>query len=728
MKNYAVWIVTGLYIVLSLWIHPHFWQQLYRDDASTNAVYGEVVAAEWGMEQLYQNVLAGKNPFGYQDGQLYPFGNSLLSTDSGNGFFFVFLRPWLSINQSLSVVIIASVVMACLGMYLLLTTMGVTRGVAFWLGASFGFTTILQPRMGHLTYMSIYVFPWFFYAVSKTKPILAAIVLVLTLYLNLYYFVTLGILIGIVGGYYLWNNRKRLREILGIYQLKLMMFVGATIVFISPWLIMFVRVLKFEGLPVTEGWGGAVDYSADLLGILIPSAYSKNLWVINDWIGKRLLFATSIFEGHIYPGIIILLGLPIILLSWRKLIGSQKKLIAPWAWGAILFWILTLGPFLHLAGKWRINLEQIAVVIPLPFVLLHYLPFVENVRSPGRLAVGMVFLAYVAIGLWIRQSKTLNRSGYYGLILVMLGMLFAVDSPLMYAPAQARVLPNQIYQTLANESDGGSVYEMPSAVRDGFKYFGNLESLDFVTGQLIHQKPMIAGYFGRVPDYKREYLANNPFFGYMGRLMDPGVEHNGAIDRTELPKWQRMDPEMSKKAIDLVGLKYVVLQSDASYSASASAALTGLGFTNRQTDYNFDLWVREAKVRDILEVKVGQPGDEIFMGQGWRGRDKSFRWGGKTTSIMLRTAKSGEYELIVNGASYYKPQTAEVYLNQHYVGKLSFETDEKELRLKLTEVKEGLLTLHFIFPRAYQPLVVEPGNADESYLAVRLSSVKLEAK
>ena len=76
MKKYAVWLALGIYGLMSILMYPHFWRQLWSDDSVSNAVHGEVVAASWGMEQLYQNILAGKNPFDYRLGQLYPFCNS----------------------------------------------------------------------------------------------------------------------------------------------------------------------------------------------------------------------------------------------------------------------------------------------------------------------------------------------------------------------------------------------------------------------------------------------------------------------------------------------------------------------------------------------------------------------------------------------------------------------------------------------------------------------------
>lgn len=701
MKKYLTFFVICGYTLLSGAIYPHLWQQLWNDESSQNAVYGEVTAASWGMEQLYKNILEGNNPFAYRKGQLYPFGNSLLSTDSGNGFFFLLLRPWLSIHQSLSVIVVVSVVMACLGMYLLLKQLGVKRGLAFLLGAAFGFTTVLQPRMGHLTYMAIYVFPWFFYAVLRAKPVMAAIILALALYHNLYYFVILGLMSVWMLVYKMWMKRK-----------QMMIFGVACCVLLLPWIIMLLQVKKFEGLPKTIGWGGAIDFSADLFGILVPSTYSRFLGGWTERIGMRLPFAWGIFEQHIYPGMIILLGMTAIIWQWRRLRAKERGELVPWIMGALGFWILTLGPFLHVLGKWKVSLEGIPFVIPLPFIFLHYLPLMNNIRSPGRLAIGLVFFAYVAIGLWLKRRD----KGW--IIIGILSLIFVLDHPFKYAPAIAREIPTKIYQSIGNDSEYFSVYEMPSALRDGFKYFGNLESLDFINGQIIHNKPVLAGYFGRVSDFKREYYADNPFLGYMGRLMDAGVENNGAIDRTELPKWQNLDLVGSRRAIELLDLKYVVLQNDAIYSASASAALKQLDFRTIMKENNFSLWQRDLENKEILEVIVGQPGDEINLGVGWRGRDKNFRYMGKVGSVMFRLRQARPMQLVIEGEAYHQGQTAQVYLNHKLIGEIEFKAETQKHELLIELIPSGLVTVHLVFPHAYQ--------LDEVKLSAKIMRISLE--
>ncbi len=146
------------YTLINLFFARSFWSELIFDRTKNGAIYGEVFALEWGFEKLYQNILSFKNPFSHSFDLLYPFGTNLLVSDSGSGFFFIFLRPFLTTNQSFYVTIALGLLAANIGMYLLMRKLKFNRLVSFLIGLSFGYTTFLMPRVGHITYFNIYLF------------------------------------------------------------------------------------------------------------------------------------------------------------------------------------------------------------------------------------------------------------------------------------------------------------------------------------------------------------------------------------------------------------------------------------------------------------------------------------------------------------------------------------------------------------------------------------------
>ena len=40
-----------------------FWREIFNDNPEIEARYGEVIAAEMSMEQVYQNISEAKSPF-----------------------------------------------------------------------------------------------------------------------------------------------------------------------------------------------------------------------------------------------------------------------------------------------------------------------------------------------------------------------------------------------------------------------------------------------------------------------------------------------------------------------------------------------------------------------------------------------------------------------------------------------------------------------------------------
>lgn len=738
----TTWVVILTYLVVNLWYYHSFWQELKFDTSTVEARYGEVLATEWGIEQAYQNIVAGKNPFAWREGAFYPFGTEFAATDSGNAFYFVFLRPWLSTHQAMSITVALSIYGASVGMYLLLRKLKIDVGIAGVLGLAFAYTTFLLPRMGHLTYMSIYVFPWFYLSaltmISKEKlwnrllgALGSAFFFAMALYHNLYYFVTLGLSVGLMGGYYLGFFRNELASM--IRHSWRMIIVGGMIfvILISPWLVTLREVTLFGGLPKTEGWGGAIQFSADLFGILIPSYYSRYLRGAAIWTDQNLIFAKGIFENYIYPGLMILVTVAVwgYLLITKKVSEVVKRQVAPWMFAGFWLWSLTLGPFLHVAGKWTLELQEgIKLVVPLPFALFHYLPFMSNIRSPGRLAIGYIFVVYVAVAyIWQAWGRRLFGAAKI-IVLIGLGAVFYFDHSIKYALATPTPLPNDIYGYIQRDPGSGAVEEIPGAIRDGFIYFGNTDRLNFIAGQLIHNKPILAGYSGRVPGYKFAYYQQNAWLGYVGRLTDPDVANNGGLNRTDLSKWQQLNEDEAARAIDFLDIKYIILYPDTPGYVQIRGELPKLGYREVMSDQLAELWQREIVKQEYLDVKIGESGDELQVAGNWYGRDQDFRWMQKSAQILLKVTESRNMKLNLVGSSYHLPQTAQVYLNRQWLGTLELNTTKQSYGLNVPRemLKTGINYVQIQTPKAWQPKVVDLTSMDGNFLSAQFSEVYLE--
>jgi len=735
-----VFILLGYFLVNIFFMHS-FWNELIFDNSKVGARYGEVFSVEFTMDKVYQNIINGRNPFAYSNALLYPFGTNFLSTDSGNGFFFVFLRPFLSEHQSLSVLVASGLIFANLGMYLLLRKLGFDKFISFLIGLAYGNMTFLMARVGHLTYMPIYVFPWFFYSgysilrerqTSKkiVFTLLASLFLVLSLYLNQYYFVMLALSIGLIIGYYLFFDRKYLFSSFISNWKYLICWLVFTSILLYPWVVILLQTIKFEELPAANGWGGAIQFSSDLFNFFIPGTYSYFLNPIAVFLATRFKFASGIFENFTYPGIIIIFSfITLFILKLKNKLPYKLYLsIKPYLFVAVIFLVLTLGPFLHVFGKWGITVDEgIRIVFPLPYIVFHYIPFLANIRVPGRLIVGFIFFAYIVCAYLIDYFLRNKSSNFKKSFLALFLLVFFIDHYFSVNTPSRSFFPNKLYEEIKKDPSKITVMEVPSTVRDGFTYLGNPDALGFIVGQLKHGKPVLGGYFGRVPYFKVDYYKRNPFLGYTGRLMDPDLKNNGSLDKTDIEVWKSIDLEKSSDAINFLDLKYFLLDEQEPYVATLSSVLQNLGFSKKMNEENYSLWQRIPEKTEFLSVDIGSKKDDMYLGMGWGLRESGFRWAGKKSSILFKLNNPRKFILNFQASAFYNKQEVKIYVNKKEIAKVTVPTHLEKFSIPINqELTEGINFIHFIFPSSYRPSAVIPSNNDNRNLSARFTHVSLD--
>lgn len=741
LSKYTSFFILCGYFLVNIAFFNSFWAEIIFDNSKVGARYGEVFVAEWAMDKVYQNIMSGKNPFTHSNAVLYPFGLDFTSTDSGNGFYFVLLRPFFSEHQSLAIIVATGLIFANIGMYLLLRKLGISRMISYLLGLAFGYMTFLTPRVGHLNFMSIYVFPWFFlcgYSLfkefdQKIKFLFSAgtaLFFVLSLYLNLYYFIMIVLSISLFAIYsILFSQKTFLHGIKNNLKYILLSFL-LIVIFLIPWLKVLYETYLFEGLPKTNGWGGAIEFSSDLFGFFVPSIYSYFLSPIADFIGIHFKFASRIFENFTYPGLFIIFTfITLFILKLKNKLPNKLYLsIRPYLYISGVFWILTLGPFLHILGKWGLTVDdEVRIVIPLPFIIFHYLPFMANIRIPGRLIVAFIFFSYIICAYlfdYLLRNKGKRVKTIFFFIFIT---IFFLDHYFKISVPPPQFIPYNAYKAIANDPSNITVMEAPSVVRDGFTYFGNSNGLEFVEGQIIHNKPVLAGYMGRIPYFKSDYYKRNPLLGFMGRLMDDNLEQNGGVDKSDLSRWKILDYKRSIDSINFLDLKYFLLDDNRTFASTISAELTNLGFNMTLTDDHFSLWQRIPEKKEYLSVDIGGQDDDMFLGAGWNTREEGFRWTWKNSSVMFKVIKPRKFILYFQASSFYKPQKVNIYVNKKKITAVMLPTLLEKFYIPIDqELGEGINFIHFIFSSAYRPSDVILSNNDNRFLSAKFTKVSLE--
>lgn len=740
-------MVLAIFTLVSFWFYwDTYWSQIAYDRSQSGwAVTGEIRASEWGIEQILGKLDRGENPFSKIDGIMYPFGVDIVASDPGLAFLVAPWRYFFSVHQALILVIMLGMIGGGFGMYILLRETGTSKMTSFLIGLAYGNNTFLLTRLGHPGYLaSFWIFPWFFWIWQKflrsnqlTKKIIFAIWLVVfyvfCLWLNFYYFVILNIGIGILSITYMITRPGYVWEILkkniGYIPFSIAVLMGISWI----WFQTLMTTLKFSEVARPLGWGGAIEFSADLFNVFFPSQYNYYYGELIPKIALKIKFLQGIFENYNYPGILLLIGMALI---FYQIIRKRKWKVSvlPYFVTAAFFWILTLGPFLQVAGRMYLNLEeQTKVVLPLPFAVLHYLPYFNNLRVPGRLAMGMIFFGLLAVAMLIdKLSKRIHSKRLRYVLWTLLLVVVILDQ----RPVTMRLediaprYPANLYDIIRKDPQKSAVLVIPFTVRDGLIWFGEYDAVNMNYDQTYIGKPLIGGYSGRIPDYIKEYYRSNPFVGKLGRLIDLNLASNPFMTNVaSRDPWKESLAE-AEKAVDFLGIKYVVITKSSPYTCNryeeAENYLVSLGFTAIKDEGNYRLYERPLTKKDYTVIELGADDDNIQLGMGWWNREFGHRWVQKRSSVLLKNSEPDKYSLKLIGQSYLNPQTVTIYIDERIIDKELVATTTTEIKSAPIKLEAGIHIVQLIFQTDYKPSELFPGNLDSRNLAAWISHIGLE--
>ncbi len=741
-------IIILLFLSFNILFNFRIWATIFSHDPKDLFPTGESSLAEFTLEMSFRNILQLKNPYLISNSMLYPYSQNLAMNDPGvsNLIFYIFLRPLFSTHVSMLIIVLMNNLLSSILMYALLRKFNIKYAIATLFALCFSFTPFISHRVdGHYIYTSLFIFPLFFlivYSYFQTKSkikkltysIFTGVLFAFILMLNLYYLMTIFLIVSFYTIYYLLFQRKIAFNILknGYFYLAitLLSFLIASI----PWVYPFIKLLQLEGLVKTPGFGGANQLSADVLSFIIPSEYNPFYhYIINQLAKVSVIFINyqkvylSSWDKFVYPGIIILvtyLGL----VFWRKKLPlSLRKKIWPHFLISIIFVVLTLGPFLKVFNRWMIQLEDVSVVFPLPFLLFHYIPGLTALRAPTRFIPAFVFLASIISAQLLNflLPKVFKK---HLVIIILIYLLLIFDQFYIVPKRTNRNLPVASYQLIKRDDNFFSVMEIPFTVRDGFDYIGYVHAIDPMTGSLIYHKPIIGGYTARVHPSIFSYYKNLPFIGYIAQIIDKG---NYNPDK-ELPGEPRItlfqgNFQQAMKELDFLDVKYIILKTDEKYSPLVIQLLYSLGYHKQLFDGGYDLYIRQPTPTNFEEITFGSPDDYLYTAAGFSIRENGFRWTeGKLAKIFLKTNNLQKTKLTLQASSFYEPQEIEVYLNDYKVGKKTIGIEKTHLSFNISgKIRPGINTVIIRFTKNFKPSYVIPKEKDQRNLAAQLFFISI---
>lgn len=458
-------------------------------------------------------------------------------------------------------------------------------------------------------------------------------------------------------------------------------------------------------------------YAADLLAFFVPSARNP---LFGRFVGPMYQrFTGNPYEQTVYLGY-ILLGL--------SLVGVLRS---PWgktrlfAVTAVTFFVLALGPFLHVYGQDRFSLDDSVLSVPLPYLLLHYIPFLKGMRVPSRFTELLVFSLAVLAGyglsaLCARLSRPRWRGALVGMLLVgAAAELATVPFPVVSADA------SRVYSEIGSRRGPFMVLELPLDWRIiKYHYY-----------QTIHGKRMLAGH----PVRSREKYSTYP----VGLPLVPVLKEPRLLLERSAPADARRDAE---RLVAFFDIRYVILHRRyldppvferldrfvADHFPHVARQVDGevVAYTLRPPDAGSALWPED------YFIDFGTANREFALLTGWSGDE---RWGETTmqwssdraSSIYLYLGEPADRVLemrllpLTYAGSPRQRVTVSVNGTPHDRLELTPGWAQYQVRLPARLFRTGVNAVTFEYGYATAPDRVIPGSTDTRTLAVAFDYMAL---
>jgi hypothetical protein len=607
-----------------------------------------------------------------------------------------------------------------------------THYAAFLAGLiyAFGSYRMVYAAIGHADMWSTEWIPFYALYLIKTireprlrNAVLAAVFLVLILLCEMSLGVFAGLLTIIVVAFVL-GRKARAAVAGGLPALfgRVALLGVVTAVLVSPLLVPTLREM-FAGYDLA-GWGDAQKLSADLVGLVTPTPLNP---LGGDW-GTTL---QQVREGTSRFADVntLFLGWAALALAIAGALRYRRRLAA-WIASAAVFGVLSLGPLLQINGQSTFELDGLSTTVPLPFILLHYMPVVKANRAPNRFSVVLMLALAVLAGFGIHwllgagQRLWARVPGRRLLLPVSSALLsgailfsyWSVPLPLTDARIPA------VYEQIANEPGDFAILQLPLGWRNSFGVQG-AESTQAQYYQTFHQKRLLSGNISRNPPIKFGYFARLPIADSLITL-----ETYGQLDDAR----RAADRAAAADFVSFYDIRYVVVAPAVPgrppYADTRDAAVAYVEeVLPVEKIYDQDGWllyrVNEPGVPAGLDVDVGsaEPVATMALGEGWSGAEEiqgaSASWAVAQDSQLLLPADGATgYRLSLDAMPFAYPGAREQAMTLEIDGRRlerqvmapGWNTYTWQVPAEL--VHQGVADVRLVFDRLDAPAEVLPGS------------------
>jgi hypothetical protein len=726
-------LLVALYVVLTLVLtYPlviHFCTHVMGTDIWAFDEYTFIWNMWWFKHSLLE---LQSNPL-FSDYIFYPLGISLVlyTYNLFNALVSLPLQPWLGLPAIANLINVLSLAFSGYGTYLLLryllrvdeqqeARVLPLECAAFIGGLVYAFSSyhFVYAALGHNELVTTQWLPLYTLFLTKTlrerqwrNAVLAGVFAALAMLCDMLFGVFLAFMTLVVLGFV---GLRRVATVafakrFGVLLLAFLVLYGAVA---YPVLREFSR-----GDYAMEGWGHSEKLLVDLWGFLTPTSLHPLLG--GDW--TQELIAVREGTARFVDVNTVFVGWAVLVLALFASVRHWARLKA-WTLGAIASAVLAMGPLLHVNGRSLFDLDGLQVNVPLPFLILHYIPFVNANRVPHRFSAVLTLCLAVLVGFaaYTILLRVRGRTVVLGVSAVLSALVLFEHLSVPMPLTDARV--PEWYYTLAEEPGDFAILEFPLGWRNSFGVFG-VERTQTEYYQTVHHKRLPSGNISRNPPFKFDYFRRIPIFDSIASIelyeeLDPARVEQDRLSVNDL--------------IYFFDIRYLVFQpivpnrppySDTRPQVEEYAQQVFPVERVYQDESGLTVYkVQQPGARMKISIDFGTEGARLYQGEGWSRDevigDATANWSESTTArVFVPVRELKDYELSFRALAFaYEgspEQTLQVTINGHRLPErftIGGYWENYTLAVTAQYLKSGLNEVVLDFAYAASPRDVLPGD------------------
>ncbi len=306
-------------------------------------------------------------------------------------------------------------------------------------------------------------------------------------------------------------------------------------------------------------WRSSPD-GLDLLTLFVPNP-------LHPWFGRFFVDGVGAMPGGFVENVGSIPWALIVVLVIA--VAKGHRLSKYWLAFTAFFGLLTLGPFIHIAGQ--------MTYVPTPWALLRYLPVIGAARTPTRIVALVLLGLAMLLAIALRDLRQRVRRPVAVTAIVAAALLFEMAPAPRALHSAATPSINEI---IAADPRPVRVMNLPFGLRDGLSSHGNTNAFGQYN-QTFHEKQLVGGYISRlrsrdVAAYRRRRVTRALLQLSEGRQLT-AEQRQAAIDRAH-----DVMPELN--------IGYVVVDTRAASDDLIDFARTAFGLTRVAADGPFVLY------------------------------------------------------------------------------------------------------------------------------------------